>query len=109
MLPHFCSRNGYGASLCNKSNIQPLSDAEGRERQFKTTSGRKYPRTKDYDYLVNPAPDSLLSSMPDSLVDNIPQIPMDAEKEDNTDKNKCSDTASQSKEPPQTDARKDTC
>jgi len=59
---------------------------------------------------VNPAPDSLLSSLPDSLVDNIPQIPMDAENEDKTkDQNKSSDTAALSKEPPQTDAGKDTC
>jgi len=61
---HFATNRIYSLSVMQKGG-----KGNSKQHRDKWT----YPRTKDFDYLVNPAPDSLLSSMPDSLVDNIPQ------------------------------------
>ncbi len=97
---HLATKQTYSLSVMRKRG-------RGNERK----SGRKKARTKDYDYLVNPAPDSFHLFMPDSLVDNIPSHSMDPKKggdgdEENSDSY---DVIDLSKVPPQTDTHQVGC
>ncbi len=89
---HLATKQTYSLSVMRKRG-------RGNERK----SGRKKARTKDYDYMVNPAPYSFLSSIPDSLVDNIPSHSMDPEKGGDEENSDSYDVIDLSKVPPQTD------
>lgn len=57
---HLDSKRTYSLSMMRK-----------RGRGKETKSGRKKPRTKDFDYTVNPAPDSIISNLQSKIPSSV--------------------------------------